>query len=141
MCSVGAEQQDGSTQCVSVPIELLSPHGGEKVGEDFTDVPVHSLQGHIHALTGRLVQEALQAANIWRKKKKGRRKSQIYIIAHVLHKRHIKKSLEIWRCLLWMSLLPQRSDTTSGLENHNKRKYQQHMTENTLPGFNCTTYF
>lgn len=70
MRSVGAEQQDGSAERVSVPVELLGPHGGEEVGEDFTDVPVHSLQGHVHALTGRLVQKTLQAADIWRNRKK-----------------------------------------------------------------------
>lgn len=64
MRSVWAEQQDGSPQCVSVPIELLGPHGGEEVGEDFTDVPVHSLQCHVDTLAGRLVEETLQAADI-----------------------------------------------------------------------------
>lgn len=73
MRSVGAEQQDGSAQSVSVPVELLGPHGGEEVGEDFADIPVHSLQGHVHALTGRLVQETLQAANICRTEEKKRR--------------------------------------------------------------------
>lgn len=68
--SVRAEQQDGSAQRVSVAVQLLRPHGGEEVGEDFTDVPVHSLQGHVHALTGRLVQEALQATNVWRNGKR-----------------------------------------------------------------------
>lgn len=64
--STGAQQQDGPPQRVSVPVELFSPHGGEEVSEDFADVAVHSLQGHIHALTGRLVQKALQAPNICR---------------------------------------------------------------------------
>lgn len=68
--SVGAEQQDGSAERVSVPIELLRPHGGEEIAEDFTDVPVHSLQGHVHALPGRLVQKPLQAADIWRNGRK-----------------------------------------------------------------------
>lgn len=61
---MGAEQQDGSAQCVSVPVELLCPHGGEEVGEDFADVPVHSLQRDVHALTGRLIQKTLQATDI-----------------------------------------------------------------------------
>lgn len=75
--SVGAQQQDGSPQGVSVAVQLLGPHGGEQVGEDFTDVPVHPLQGHVHALPGRLVQETLQAADIWRNE------SEIYIIRNV----------------------------------------------------------
>lgn len=57
--SAGAQQQDGSPECVSVSVELFCPHGGEEVGEDFADVSVHSLQGHIYALTGRLVQKTL----------------------------------------------------------------------------------
>lgn len=40
---LGAQQQDGPAQGVSVSVELLRPHGGEKVGEHFTDVSVHSL--------------------------------------------------------------------------------------------------
>lgn len=67
--SAGAQQQDGSPQRVSVSVELLGPHGGEEVGEDFADVSVHSLQGHVHALAGRLVQKTLQAPNIWRKRR------------------------------------------------------------------------
>ena len=64
------EQQDGSTQRVSVPVQLLRPHGGEEVGEDFTDVSVHPLQGHVYTLTRCLVQKTLQASNIWRGRKK-----------------------------------------------------------------------
>lgn len=73
MRSVGAEQQDGSAERVPVSVELLGPHGGEEVGEDSTDVPVHSLQRHVHALTGRLVQKTLQPSDIWRKKRGGQR--------------------------------------------------------------------
>lgn len=62
--SAGAQEQDGSAERVSVSVELLGPHGGEEVGEHFADVAVHPLQGHVHALAGRLVQEALQAPNI-----------------------------------------------------------------------------
>lgn len=63
--SVGAQQQDGPAQRVPVAVQLLGPHGGEEVGEDLADVAVHPLQGHVHPLPGGLVQEALQAADIW----------------------------------------------------------------------------
>lgn len=90
--SVGAEQQDGSAQCVSVAIELLGPHGGEEVGKDFTDVPVHPLQGHVHALTGGLVQKTLQAANIWRNgKRKSGQKSNLYHCKCVINCRDISR--------------------------------------------------
>lgn len=59
MRSVRAEQQDGSAQRVPVAVQLLSPHGGEEVGEDLADVLVHPLQRHIHTLTRCLVEEAL----------------------------------------------------------------------------------
>lgn len=67
MRSVGAEQQDGAAQRVPVAVELLRPHGGEQVGEDLADVAVDPLQRHIHTLARRLVQEALQASDVWRK--------------------------------------------------------------------------
>lgn len=62
--SPGAQEQDGSAERVSVSVELLGLHGGEEVGEHFADVSIHSLQGHVEALTGRLVQKTLQAPNI-----------------------------------------------------------------------------
>lgn len=65
MRSVGAEQQDGAAQRVPIAVELLRPHGGEQVGEHLADVAVHPLQRHIHTLSRRLVQEPLQASNVW----------------------------------------------------------------------------
>lgn len=78
VCSVGAEQQDGTTQRVPVPVELLRPHGGEQVGEHLADIAVHSLQRYVHSLAGRLVQEPLQAPNIWRSKgRRGRHEATV----------------------------------------------------------------
>ena len=68
--SSGAEQQDGSAESVPVAVELFCPHGGEEVGEHLTDVPVHPLKGHIHPLPGRLVQETLQPADIWGRRRR-----------------------------------------------------------------------
>ena len=70
LCSSGAEQQDGSAECVPVAVQLFCPHGGEEVGEHLTDVPVHPLQRHIHPLPGRLVQETLQPTDIWGRRRR-----------------------------------------------------------------------
>ena len=64
--SPGAEQQDGPPQSVPVPVQLLGPHAGEQAGEHAADVPVHPLQGHVQTQPRRLVQEALQAADVCR---------------------------------------------------------------------------
>ncbi len=132
VCSVGAEQQDGSAQRVSVAVELLSPHGGEEVGEDFADVPVDSLQGHVYALTGRLVQETLQATNVCRN---GRRKiwdhcprafscrdtvrgAWKYEDGAQREVRHILNTFSLWMFFLLHRCL--RHDTTSALKIHEK---------------------
>lgn len=69
---MGTQQEDGSPQRVSVSVQLLGSHGGEQVGEDFTDVPVDPLQSHVHALSRRLVQETLEPSDICHRRREKR---------------------------------------------------------------------
>lgn len=132
--SVRAEQQDGSAQRVSVAVQLLGPHGGEEVGEDFTDVPVHSLQGHVHALTGRLVQEALQATNVWRN---GKRRAEKEFSVVLLRERREEecRGLEMQHNIIITDYrLQRRVHTGSGF--HDKHK---HMTQQQFEIFKRST--
>lgn len=65
--SARTQQQNGSPQRVPVAVQLLCAHAAEQIGEDTADVPVHPLQSHVQALSRRLVQKALQSADICKK--------------------------------------------------------------------------
>ena len=60
-----AHEQHGPPQRVPVPIELLSAHGVEEVGEDAADVAVDPLQGDVQSQSRRLVHEVLQTTYVW----------------------------------------------------------------------------
>lgn len=60
----GVHNKDGSSESVSIAIQLLYPHGVKERGDHFIDVVFHLLKGNIHSLLGNFVQKFLYATDI-----------------------------------------------------------------------------
>lgn len=63
--SGGTHEQHSTSQCVPVAMQLFHPHGAEHSSDHHVNIGFHLLERHIHPLLRRLVQEVLNAPDIW----------------------------------------------------------------------------